>query len=640
VGLRRIAGGPGGRAYEWDETVLLGPGGHGRVHPGTAADGRQVAVKVVRLRTDSTRRWLEEAVLSEREWDVARRLTPSPTHLLPALDAFHDGDDFVLVMPRADGSLKDRLEDGRVLAPHECRNLLRDAATGLQQLHTAGVLHRDVKPGNVLRWQDRWVLGDFGVARIVDAPADGVTWRGTGTPEYWAPEYARTQAATFQTDLYALGCTALEALTGVTPVRGADLETEHRRLLPRGAAAGDPVLDRVLHDLLNKDPARRPRDARQVVESISPPRGLGEAQKGLLRLAAAASRQDAEDSTAASVAEQADQRRDEALRVLDGLWTRLERLVADLGLPVRTHRESGQRHLVLGGARLTVSAFPPAGAGDALLLGRVSVQNDSGAAGSNTCPANVVCSWTDGPLLGTRRLVGRSWRGAGRRRPPRHRSVPPPRPRRAQPAAAGTHVGPSAPDAHRPGRMRAPHRGAASPGARRRDGGPREPSVTPGPLGRLRRRRSDDTEAAGQGRRRRMPAGGPRVDGGPGCSPRRRASGPAEALDAVGAANTRSPATMTRTAARRRRGPPATPHRTAARAAANRESTLSDHTLIARGDQVDKPRRQPPTISAIVARKPGSPYRRAALTARSPASITETRSETRGALQAAVDPFA
>jgi serine/threonine-protein kinase len=395
--VRRHAGGTGRSAYEWDETALLGPGGHGRVHPGTGADGGQVAVKVVRLRTDSTRRWLEEAVLSEREWDVARRLTPRPTHLLPALDAFHDGDDFVLVMPRADGSLKDRLEAGQVLDAAECRDLLRDAATGLQQLHTAGVLHRDVKPGNVLRWQDKWVLGDFGVARIVDAPADGVTWRGTGTPEYWAPEYARTHTATFQTDLYALGCTALEALTGVTPVRGADLEAEHRRLMPGGAAGGDPVLDRVLHDLLNKDPSRRPRDARQVVEALSPPRGLGEAQKGLLRLAAAASRRDAEHSMAASVAEQANERRAEALRVLDGLWTRLERLVTDLGLPVRTLLEDEQRHLVLGGARLTVSAFPPAGAGEALLLGRVTVRDDSGGAASATCPANVVCSWTDGP---------------------------------------------------------------------------------------------------------------------------------------------------------------------------------------------------------------------------------------------------
>ncbi len=287
---RRSATGPDGTTYEWDETVLLGPGGHGRVHPGTAADGRKIAVKVVRLRTDSTRRWLEDAVLSEREWNVARWLTPTPTHLLPAIDAFHVDDDFVLVMPLAKGSLKDRLEEGRTLDVDECRDLLRDAATGLQQLHTAGVLHRDIKPGNILRWQDRWVLSDFGVARIVDAPAEGVTWHGTGTQEYWAPEYARSHTPTFQTDLYALGCTALEALTGVTPVRGADLEAEHRRLLPRGAAAGDPVLDRVLHDLLNKDPTRRPRDARQVVESISPPRGLGEAQKGLLRLAAAASR--------------------------------------------------------------------------------------------------------------------------------------------------------------------------------------------------------------------------------------------------------------------------------------------------------------------------------------------------------------
>ncbi len=52
---------------------------------------------------------------------------------------------------------------------------------------------------------------------------------------------------------------------------------------------------------------------------------------------------------------------------------------------------------MLGRARLTVSAFPPAGGSDALLLGRVAVQDDSGAAGSMTCPDNVICTWTDGP---------------------------------------------------------------------------------------------------------------------------------------------------------------------------------------------------------------------------------------------------
>jgi serine/threonine protein kinase len=216
--VEEVIGAEGVR-YRWDASQRLGGGSYGQVYRGTAADGTEVAVKVVPIRTDSATRWVGDTMLTERELLVLQRL--GPDNLLPLLDATLSDDRLVLVMPLAGPSLAETirsapLEEARV------RALVLDVARGLQQLAPHGVVHRDIAPGNILRWNDRWVLGDFGIARIVQDATAPYTWAMTGTRDYWAPELFCGAAATVQSDLYALGCVAVEALTGRKGFSGDD----------------------------------------------------------------------------------------------------------------------------------------------------------------------------------------------------------------------------------------------------------------------------------------------------------------------------------------------------------------------------------------------------------------------------------
>ena len=81
-------------------------------------------------------------------------------------------------------------------------------------MHAAGIIHRDVKPSNILRLRDRWLIGDLGVARLDDEAALTQTGARIGTPQYWAPETARGEECTPAVDVYGLGCVLYEALTG------------------------------------------------------------------------------------------------------------------------------------------------------------------------------------------------------------------------------------------------------------------------------------------------------------------------------------------------------------------------------------------------------------------------------------------
>jgi len=116
------------------------------------------------------------------------------------------------------GSLSQRIKRGR-LAPAECARILKDVADALDYAHGAGVIHRDVKPQNVLLDDSgRVYLADFGIAKMVEASAH-MTQTGmiTGTPQYMAPEQALGKSIDKSIDIYALGIVAYELFTGRVP---------------------------------------------------------------------------------------------------------------------------------------------------------------------------------------------------------------------------------------------------------------------------------------------------------------------------------------------------------------------------------------------------------------------------------------
>src|SRR5688572_30944247 len=198
--------------------------------------GRSVAIKV--LRPD-----LAAAVGGERflrEIGIAAQL--QHPHILTLIDSGEADDLLYYVMPFVEGeSLRTRLRrDGRVSIADAVR-ILREVADGLAYAHRQGVIHRDIKPDNVMLADRHALLVDFGVAKAVgNAALDGMTLTGIGTslgtPAYMAPEQAAGDAdADTRVDIYALGALAYELLTGHPPFTGSPqhLLTAHITQVPR-----------------------------------------------------------------------------------------------------------------------------------------------------------------------------------------------------------------------------------------------------------------------------------------------------------------------------------------------------------------------------------------------------------------------
>ncbi len=385
-----------GEVYRYFPDRPLGRGGYGLVFEATTVDGLELAVKRVSLRLDGgTARWMADGRLAERELHVARRLDRlGGGGVLPLLDDALEEDAFLFVMPRAEFSLEARLAGSGPLDEQEARRLVLDLAHALRTLADAGVVHRDIKPGNVLWWRGRWVLSDLGVARVVEEATSTYTWAGTGSHDYWAPELFAFEDASIRSDLYALGCTALEALTGTKPFTG-DLATAHRDDAPPLPTLTDRALERTIRRLLKKDKDGRPADARQVEQMLVPAEGLGADQSALLRAVARDARRADERAHVDREAEREAGLRRDARAAFEGMW---EDAVARAQAVVPEATSSWHDDtwfLVVGRGRLSVQLFEPSGGRGALLIGLVRVMFlDEPRAASNV--ANVRCRQFDG----------------------------------------------------------------------------------------------------------------------------------------------------------------------------------------------------------------------------------------------------
>jgi serine/threonine-protein kinase len=185
-------------------------------------------------------------------------------------------------MPYVDGeSLQARIAREGALPIAEAVSILRDLAKALAHAHAHGVMHRDLKPDNVLLVGDTAMLTDFGIAKALDAATTGSVERtaggmAVGTPMYLSPEQAAGDPhVDHRTDLYALGIVAYEMLTGEPPFTHRVLRTllaAHQNQLPAPVATRrphvPPLLARLVMRLLEKQPADRPQSADGVVRVI------------------------------------------------------------------------------------------------------------------------------------------------------------------------------------------------------------------------------------------------------------------------------------------------------------------------------------------------------------------------------------
>ena len=264
----------------------LGGGGMSRVFLALErALGRKVVVKVLLPE-------LAAGVNVERfrrEIQLAAQL--QHPHIVPLLAAGEADGLPYFIMPFVTGeSLRRRLAREGELPIAETVRILRDVVSALAYAHACGVVHRDVKPDNVLLSGGVAVVTDFGVAKAVSASSNsgetGLTSLGValGTPAYMAPEQATANPQTdHRADIYALGVVAYELLTGSQPFAGRSPQAvlaahvvEEPEPVERRRPAVPPMLAALVKDCLAKRPAERPQTAvhvMHVLDAIGTPSG-------------------------------------------------------------------------------------------------------------------------------------------------------------------------------------------------------------------------------------------------------------------------------------------------------------------------------------------------------------------------------
>jgi formylglycine-generating enzyme required for sulfatase activity/tRNA A-37 threonylcarbamoyl transferase component Bud32/dienelactone hydrolase len=235
---------------------------------------RKVAIKVLRPE-------IAQAVGGERflrEIEIAAQLQ-SP-HILPLLDSGEADGVLFYVMPYVPGdSLRARLAKQERIPPSEAMRLLRDLVDGLVHAHGHGVVHRDIKPDNVMLAERHAVLMDFGVAKAMsDATArHALTSIGisVGTPAYMAPEQAVADPGIdHRADIYSVGVLAYEMLAGRTPFTGAPqaVLTAHIASDPEPLQSVTPevptAVAQIVMKCLEKSPAQRFQSADELLQSI------------------------------------------------------------------------------------------------------------------------------------------------------------------------------------------------------------------------------------------------------------------------------------------------------------------------------------------------------------------------------------
>jgi eukaryotic-like serine/threonine-protein kinase len=238
----------------------IGRGGSGQVYRATDRSlRRQVAVKMLLQDGEAS---AEQTARFARE--IALQAELGHTGLIPLLDAGLDGGRPYMVMPLIQGAtLADRIAAGP-LAGCETQAVGAALAGALDSVHAHAIVHRDVKPSNVLLGRDGKVfLADFGIACRHGEPDPAATahFSLTGTAAYMAPEQIERQTIDYPGDVYALGLVLLEALTGVRAYRGLLIEQALARLWrqPEIPESLGPQWSALLGAMTARDPALRPR---------------------------------------------------------------------------------------------------------------------------------------------------------------------------------------------------------------------------------------------------------------------------------------------------------------------------------------------------------------------------------------------
>ena len=259
----------------------IGHGGMSNVYRASQPSvGREVAIKVLPVHFLQDRTFLERF---NREIRVIARL--QHPRILPVYDSGEEqGIPYIVMAYVPGGTLAERIKanpDGMAL--DEVVRMTRQIAEGLDYAHEQGIIHRDLKPSNILiDGKDNIYLADFGIARVLTDAGQSTGSGVVGTPHYMAPEVSYGHTPTARVDIYALGVTLFEMLTGQRPYEGdtpISIILAHTtqpipnpcRVRPRLPGA----VQQVVAWALAKDPADRPGSAGEVAELLERAASIG-----------------------------------------------------------------------------------------------------------------------------------------------------------------------------------------------------------------------------------------------------------------------------------------------------------------------------------------------------------------------------
>jgi serine/threonine-protein kinase len=259
--------------------VPLGQGGMARVYKAYQENlDREVAVKVLPPWYAADRSFIERFNLEARL--VARLSHPN---IVTVHDANEQDGHLYIVMQLVDGgTLKHRIDElhriGRAMNLAEAVPIFSQLASALMYAHKQGIIHRDVKPVNVLMDRSgRPILSDFGIAKVLASTHMNLTrpGAGVGTPDYMSPEQCQGGEVDGRADIYALGIMLFEALTGCTPFRGDSYPAlAHSHIYeppPRPRSLNpsiSPTVERVILTALMKQPQQRFQHACDMADAL------------------------------------------------------------------------------------------------------------------------------------------------------------------------------------------------------------------------------------------------------------------------------------------------------------------------------------------------------------------------------------
>ncbi|RLB47994.1 MAG: serine/threonine protein kinase, partial [Deltaproteobacteria bacterium] len=268
----------GGGGYRLD--ALIESGGMGSVYRATRNDGTACAVKLLHSGFNSERRHLARF---QREALVTARLAhPHIVRVLDAGDAEGDAPAFLAMELLEGQSLSSWIKASGALSQADAVLVVRQVLAALEVTHQLGVVHRDLKPGNIFLTVDgastvHAKVIDFGLAALMDSEAyERLTMTGQllGTPAYMAPEQALGEPLDARTDLYAVGCVLYAALAGRSPYRGSwdvalpAMLSGDRPRLRELAPSVDPRLDAIVDRAMTHEARYRFASASAFEEAL------------------------------------------------------------------------------------------------------------------------------------------------------------------------------------------------------------------------------------------------------------------------------------------------------------------------------------------------------------------------------------